>query len=105
MLPKNLPPPHPGEIIDEEFLKPLQISQAEFARRCGFGSHRPINEIIKKKRGISSEMALILHKALGPSPELWLNLQQNWGLWHTIHSEKAQRRLTRVKAVGRAIHS
>lgn len=98
-LPKHRPPAHPGEILDREFLAPLELSQSEFARRCGFSSHRPINELVNRKRGVSTEMALILSKALGPGPAFWLNLQRDWELWHAQRSTPAQRRLESVERV------
>jgi antitoxin HigA-1 len=98
-LPKNRPPSHPGDILRAEFLEPLGISQSEFARRCGFSSHRPINELINHKRGVSTEMSLVLSKALGPSPAFWSNLQRNWELWHTLRNGAADKRLDRVERI------
>lgn len=81
MLPKYRAPTHPGEILDEDFLKPMGISQSRLAEHlhCKPGK---VNEIIRGKRGITPEMALSLSDALGTSPEFWLNLQSNYDLWH-----------------------
>jgi addiction module HigA family antidote len=75
--PKN--PFHPGEVLLEEFLEPLGISQAEFARTIGWTRTR-LNELIRGKRGITAAAALDLADALGTSPKLWMNLQATYDL-------------------------
>ncbi len=72
-------PFHPGEILLQEFLLPLGISQAEFARRIGWTKAR-LNELIRGKRGITASAALDLADALGTSPNLWVNLQATFDL-------------------------
>jgi antitoxin HigA-1 len=72
-------PVHPGEIILEEFLRPLGLSQAALARHLGISLVR-INEIINGKRGISAETAWLLAEAFGTSPQFWINLQANYDL-------------------------
>ncbi len=74
MLPTDRVPSHPGEILLEEFLRPLRTSQVEFSRQLGIPLQR-VNEIIRGKRGVSAETALLLAARLGTSPEFWLNLQ------------------------------
>lgn len=74
-------PPHPGLILLEDCIKPLELSISEFALRIGT-SRKNLSEIVNGKTGISSEMALRLSKALGTSAELWLNMQQAYDLWH-----------------------
>jgi len=76
-LPKN--PFHPGEMLLEEFLQPMGLSQAEFARQLGWTKAR-LNELIRGKRGITAESALDLADALGTSPKLWMNLQATYDL-------------------------
>jgi addiction module HigA family antidote len=73
----------------EEFLKPLKISQSAFALRLGISFPR-LNEIIRGKRRVTSEMALRLARVLGMSADFWLGLQQDWDLWHALRSKKAQ---------------
>ena len=92
MLPKNRPPTHPGEILSEEFLKPLGITQSKFAAHLGC-THAKINEIINSKRGITPETALAFSDALGTTAELWLNLQSNFDLWHAQRRHKKVERL------------
>ncbi len=73
-------PPHPGIILLEDWIKPLNLSITEFALKIGT-SRKNLSEIVNSKCGISPEMALKLSKALGTSAELWLNLQQAYDLW------------------------
>src|SRR3990172_123995 len=87
-LPLDRPPTHPGEMLLEEFLKPLGISQSEFAVRLG-GSFPRLNEIIRGKRGVTPDTALRLARVLGMSAEFWLGLQLDWGLWHAMRDKKA----------------
>jgi addiction module HigA family antidote len=84
--PKN--PFHPGEMLLEEFLKPLALTQASFAKRLGWTRTR-LNELIKGKRGITAESALDLSKALGTSAKLWMNLQSTYDLDHAIKRRNA----------------
>jgi antitoxin HigA-1 len=72
-------PIHPGEILKEEFLDPLGLSQREFARKIDVPPNR-INEIIRGRRSISGDTAIRLSLALGTSPEMWLRLQSRYEL-------------------------
>lgn len=72
-------PFHPGEMLHEEFLEPLGLSQAAFAQKIGWSRAR-LNEVIRGKRGITVEAALDLADVLGTSPKLWLNLQATYDL-------------------------
>ena len=83
--PKN--PFHPGEILFEEFLEPMEMTQAAFAQKLGWTKAR-LNELIKGKRGITAAAALDLAEALGTSPKLWMNLQATYDL---DKAEKAKR--------------
>ena len=97
-LPRHRPPTHPGEMLLEEFLKPLGMTQMELAERIRV-SYPRVNEIIKGKRGITPDTALRLARLLGTTPEFWLNGQLNWDLWHAQRSPKA-REIRRIKRVG-----
>jgi antitoxin HigA-1 len=79
MLPENRIPTHPGEILSEEFLIPLGVTQVALAQHIGVPVQR-INEIVRGKRGITSETAWLLSQAFGTSPEFWINLQTNYDL-------------------------
>jgi addiction module HigA family antidote len=89
MLPKNRPPTHPGEILLEDFLNPLGMTQTELAERIHVSFPR-INEIVNGKRGITPDTALRLSRLFGTTPEFWLNGQRNWDLWHALHSDAAE---------------
>jgi addiction module HigA family antidote len=79
MIPVKRIPTHPGEILEEEFLKPLGISQVAFAAHLGVPVQR-INELVRGKRGITPETAWLLSQALNTTPEFWLNLQMTFDL-------------------------
>jgi len=81
------PPTHPGEMLLEEFLKPLGLSQADAARRMGISANR-LNELTRGKRGVTAETALRLADLLRTSPEFWLNLQMSWDLWHAYRADR-----------------
>ena len=72
-------PFHPGEILFEEFLEPMGLTQAAFAERLGWTRAR-LNELIRGKRGVTAEAALDLAGVLGTSPKLWMNLQATFDL-------------------------
>ena len=88
-LPSHRPPTHPGEMLLEEFLVPLELTQAEFARRLGV-SYPRLNEIVKGRRSVTPDTALRLSQVLGMSADFWLGLQQDWDLWHAMHSPEAK---------------
>ncbi len=88
-LPKDRPPTHPGEMLLEEFLKPLGITQSAFAIRLGVSFPR-LNEIIRGKRSVTPDTALRLARVLGVSADVWLGLQQDWDLWHAMRSDRVR---------------
>lgn len=73
-------PTSPGEMLLEEFLVPLELSQSELARRIGT-SPRAINEICNCKRAVSPIMAMKFASEFNNTPEFWMNLQTSWDLW------------------------
>ena len=79
MLPEHRLPTHPGEILLEEFLKPLGLTQVEFARHIGVPVQR-INEVVRGKRGITPQTAWLFAQALGTSPQFWINGQSLYDL-------------------------
>jgi antitoxin HigA-1 len=90
MLPKNRIPTHPGEILLEEFLVPMNVSQVAFAAHIGVPTQR-VNEIVRGKRGVTPETAWLFAEALGTSPEFWLNLQTNYDLVRFRPKRQVQR--------------
>ena len=82
-------PVHPGELLLEEFLRPMGVTQRQFALKLGWTAAR-LNELVKGKRGVTADTALDLAKTLGTSPEVWMNLQMTWDL----RRAEARRRAT-----------
>ena len=79
MNPRDLDPVHPGEVLAEDFLKPLSLTQSRLAGHIGVTVQR-VNEIVNGRRGISPETAWLLAQAFGTSPKFWLNLQNQYDL-------------------------
>jgi addiction module HigA family antidote len=90
MLPENRIPTHPGEILLEEFLKPLGMSQVAFAVHIGVTTQR-INEIVRGKRGVTPDTAWLFAQAFGTTPEFWLNLQAAYDLARTRPTRSVER--------------
>lgn len=90
MARKRLPAIHPGEILFEEFLKPMGISQYRIAKDINVPARR-INEIVHGKRSITANTALRLAQYFGTSPQFWLNLQAHYDL--EIEKDKIGKRL------------
>lgn len=88
-IPTHQPPTHPGEMLEEEFLKPLEITQTDFATRIGVSFQR-INELCRGKRGVTPDTALRLERATGMSADFWMNLQLRWDLWHAVRGPHAK---------------
>ena len=80
------PPTHPGEVLVEEFLRPLEMTQAEAARRMDVSTNR-LNELVRGKRGVTASTAIRLSALLGTSAEFWMSLQTTWDLWHAYQAE------------------
>lgn len=89
---KKLKPIHPGEILLEEFLKPMNISQYRLAKDISV-SPRRINEIVHGTRAISANTALRLAKYFGMSPQFWLNLQAHYEI--EVETDKIGTKLSR----------
>ncbi len=87
ILKMESPPTHPGEMLLEEFLRPRKISQSDFAKHLGVSFPR-LNDLIHGRRSVSIETALLLSRALQTTPDLWLNLQNAWDLWHAVHGDR-----------------
>lgn len=80
MIPKDRKPTHPGEILLEEFLKPLGMSQIELAKKMDVPVQR-VNTLINGKRDMTAETAILLSRALKTSSEFWMNLQVAYDLY------------------------
>jgi len=92
MVAKKLDPIHPGEILIEEFLKPMHLSQTRLARDIGV-SPRRVNEIVLGKRGITADTALRLGRYFGMSAKFWLGLQLQYEL--DLESDRLGSRLAK----------
>lgn len=102
-IPKNGVPTHPGEMLIEEFLKPLNMTQSELASKLGVSFPR-INELIHGKRGITPDTALRLEKLLGMEAQFWLNLQLIWDLYHAKNSPAAAE-INKIKRLPALAHT
>jgi antitoxin HigA-1 len=85
-IPKHGPPTHPGEILLEEFLSPMGLTQRELAEGIRVPYQR-VNELVNGRRGITPATALRLAKFFGTSPDVWMNLQLRWDLYHAREAE------------------
>ena len=94
-LPTHLPPTHPGEMLREEFLVPLEITQYRLAKEISVPARR-INEIVQGKRGISADTALRLSRYFGMSERFWINLQSHYDI--EVEKDKLGPRLKREVA-------
>ncbi len=99
-LPTHRPPTHPGEMLLEEFLMPLGVTQSSFAVQLGVSFPR-LNEVIRGKRSVTPDTALRLARVTGMSADFWLGLQQDWDLWHALRSDDAAA-IARLKPMRRA---
>jgi antitoxin HigA-1 len=86
-IPTYRPPTHAGEILLEEFLIPLGLTQQELAEAIHVPYQR-VNEIINRRRGITPSTALRLGKFFSTSANFWMNLQQSWDLYHAQQIEQ-----------------
>ena len=84
MLPSHRIATHPGQILLQEFLDPLGMTQAQLARSLAIPLNR-VNELIRGKRGMTPRTALLLSGYFKNSPEFWMNLQTAYDLTETIH--------------------
>lgn len=92
-------PTHPGEVLTEDFLRPLGLSQSALAKEIGT-TFRTINEIVNEKRNMSPEMAIKLARYFGTSAELWLNLQNQYDIYRI--SVRKPEMLARIKPYGKS---
>ena len=95
-IPTHREPTHPGEMLLEEFLTPMGLTQRELAD----GIHVPyqrVNELVNGKRGVTPHTALRLAKFLGTTPDVWMNVQLRWDLYHAQRLEATA--LVRIKRI------
>lgn len=89
-VPTHGAPTHPGEMLQEEFLVPMGISQSRLAELIGVPFQR-VNRIVNKKQSVTLDTALRLAQLFGTTPDFWLNLQRAWDLYELLQSPEAKK--------------
>lgn len=103
-VPTHRKPTHPGEMLLEEFLKPMGLSQQELARGI-LVPYQRVNEIVNQRRGVTPTTAARLARFFGNSPSFWLNLQIRWDLYHAqVTESKILSKIQPYRAVDHGIH-
>lgn len=90
MLPKKRITTHPGEVLQEEFLGPLGITQSDLARHIGVMPY-VVCQLANGRRGVSARMAVMLSRALGTTPEFWMGLQSDYDVTKLMHTREGRR--------------
>lgn len=88
MIPRKRSPTHPGGILKRHYLDPLALAISQAAAALGV-SRKTVSKIVNERGDVTPDMALRLARAFGTTPELWLNLQRTYDLWHASHDSKA----------------
>ena len=90
-----------GEMLEQEFMVPLGLTQTELAKAMGV-PRRLVNELCRDRRSVTVQTALILARVFGNTADFWLNVQKRNDLWLAKNSRDVTRRLSKVKALNRA---
>jgi len=85
-----------GEMLAEEFLSPLKLTQTQLARSMGV-PRKHVNELCNDRRAVTADTALILSRVFGNSPEFWLNTQRRTDLWLALNTPTRRRRIERAQ--------
>jgi len=85
-----------GEILVEEFLTPMRLTQGQLAEAMAV-LRKHVNELCNDRRAVTAPTALILSRVFGNSPEFWLNVQRRSDLWNALHSPREQERIRRAR--------
>ena len=101
MLMTKRQPATVGEILIEEFMRPLGLTQGALAEAMGV-QRKHVNELCKNRRNVTAATALILARVFGNSPDFWLNVQRRSDLWEAMHSTKERKRIERARPLGAA---
>jgi addiction module HigA family antidote len=81
MLKRGMKPTHPGRVLRNLYMEPLDLNNGDAAENLGI-TRKTLSLLLNEHQGISAEMALRLAKAFGTTPELWMNMQRNYDLWN-----------------------
>lgn len=87
-----------GEMLTEEFMKPMGIDQGQLAAALGC-ARKTVNELCNNKTGVTADTALMLATVFGNSAEFWLNLQKRNDLWNALHSKKRMERINKATPI------
>ena len=101
MLTTKRKPVTVGEILVEEFMEPMRLTQAALAEAMGV-QRKHVNELCNGRRNVTAATALILARVFGNSPDFWLNVQRRTDLWEVMHSPRERERIMRARRVGAA---
>jgi addiction module HigA family antidote len=96
MLMTKRKPATVGEILVEEFLSPMELTQGQLAEAMAV-PRKHVNELCNDRRAVTAPTALILSRVFGNSPEFWLNVQRRTDLWNAMHSPYEQERINRAR--------
>lgn len=99
MLMTKRKPATVGEVLNEEFMQELGLTQGALAEAMGV-QRKHVNELCNDRRKVTAATALILARVFGNSPEFWLNVQRRSDLWEAMHSPRERERIRRAKPLG-----
>jgi addiction module HigA family antidote len=98
MLSTKRKPVSVGDILTEEFLKPMSLTQGALAEAMGV-ERKLVNELCNDRRAVTADTALMLARVFGNSPEFWLNVQRRTDLWEALHTPKRRQRIEQARAL------
>jgi addiction module HigA family antidote len=101
MLTTKRKPASVGEILIEEFMEPMGLTQSALADAMGV-QRKHVNELCNNRRNVTAPTALILARVFGNSPDFWLNVQRRSDLWKAMHSPRERQRIKRARPVSAA---
>jgi addiction module HigA family antidote len=96
MLTTKRKPASVGEILIEEFMEPMALTQSALAKAMGV-QRKHVNELCNDRRNVTAPTALILARVFGNSPDFWLNVQRRSDLWNAMHSPRERERIKRAR--------
>jgi addiction module HigA family antidote len=98
MLSTERKPVSAGEMLTEEFLTPMKLTQGALAATMGV-ERKLVNELCNNRRAVTADTALMLARVFGNSPEFWLNVQRRTDLWEALHTPKRRQRIEQARAL------
>ena len=101
MLMTKRKPASVGEILVQEFMEPMGLTQGVLAKAMGV-PRKHVNELCNNRRAVTAPTALILARVFGNSPDFWLNVQRRSDLWEAMHSPRERKRIERARPIGAA---